>query len=391
VLALRSVEGPASKREVVAARLSDGRVTSIVPNDAAAIFTPGHLLLARSTGLYAAPFDESTLTITGDPQLAGEPVVWDANTASVAIAASQGGVVAFRPGRDLELQFEWLNQSGASMGVVGPPAFYGSFALSRDGKRIIARRINSVGAQTALGLFLIDVARGLSVAVPVPPGSVSDPIWTPDGSRIVYRVDDTLVRQGPASSAREVLKKEQIYPDDISPDGRWLLIGARRAGSFGLYVMPADGSGERQPIEEGPFYDDEASFSPDGRLISFQSTRTGRTEIYLARFPLTDDRWQVSPEGGVQARWSSDGRTLYFIDPTGRLMRVSVSSSQPDQFGRAEPMFDLGIGTPSSQLEQYAVHGDRFLVLRPSRNARPQMIAVITNWKSLLPRTTASQ
>ena len=38
---------------------------------------------------------------------------------------------------------------------------------------------------------------------------------------------------------------------------------------------------------------------------------------------------------------------------------------------------------------QCAVHGDRFLALRPSRDSTPQAIAVIGNWSSLLPRSVA--
>jgi serine/threonine protein kinase len=392
ILALSSTEGSASNRQVVAVRLSDGHVTPILPNEAGAVWIPGYLLLARPTGLYAAPFDERTLTVTGEVILAGEPVTWDAPSSMSSLAASPGGLVAFRPGRESLVQFEWVTSAGASMGVVGPPGFYGSFALSPDGTRIVARKISSVGSRTSSGLALIDEARGVSAPVPAPEGAISDPIWTADGSRILYRYNRTLVRQPPASSTHEVLQKEQIYPDDVSRDGRLLIAGAARPdGGFGLFVMPLDGSGPRQTIDEGEFSADEGSFSPDGRLISFHSRRTGRPEIYLARYPLTDERWQVSAEGGVQARWAGDGRTLYYIDLSGRLMRVSIQADRPDRFGRAEPMFDLGIGTPSVLLEQYAVHGDRFLVQRPVPNAAPQTIAVIGNWASLLPRRPAPQ
>jgi serine/threonine protein kinase len=391
VLALRSTGGSATNREAVAVRLSDGLTTSILPSDAAPVFVPGFLLLARATGLYAVPFDDATLATTGEPVFAGEPVVWDGVTASTSLAASQNGVVAYRPGRDVALQFEWLDRTGASVGVIGAPAFYGSFALSPDGSRIVARRISNVGNQTSAGLMLIDHARGVSSPMAVPEGAISDPVWTVDGSRILYRLDSAFVGQAPASSSHDVLRREQIYPDAFSPDGRWLLVGRGRPDrGFGLYLMAADGSGDLQPIEEGDFNVDEASISPDGRLLSFQSTRSGRAEIYLATFPPGDDRLQVSPEGGVQARWSGDGRTLYFIDLLGRLMRVTVSASRPLQVGRAEQMFDLGIGAPSLQLEQYAVHGDRFLVLRPPATAAPQTIAVISNWQSLLPRAAAS-
>jgi hypothetical protein len=41
------------------------------------------------------------------------------------------------------------------------------------------------------------------------------------------------------------------------------------------------------------------------------------------------------------------------------------------------------------ELEQYAVHGNHFLVLRPSKDSAPQSIAVIGNWSGLLPRAAA--
>ena len=34
---------------------------------------------------------------------------------------------------------------------------------------------------------------------------------------------------------------------------------------------------------------------------------TGRHEVYVKKFPLTDAQWQVSREGGVQARPATSG------------------------------------------------------------------------------------
>ena len=212
VLVTRTERGSATNRKVVAVRLADGHVTELIDNDASAKYVPGYLLLARPTGLFAARFDEARMTVDGEPFNTGEPVLWDAPTGGTSLAVSPAaGVVAYRPGRDRMLQFEWLDQAGTSLGLVGPPAFYGSFALSPNGSRVIARQINQVGNRTALNLFMIDVARNLATPVSAPQqGALSDPIWTPDGSRILYRFDATLVRQAPSSSSHEVIRKEQI-------------------------------------------------------------------------------------------------------------------------------------------------------------------------------------
>jgi hypothetical protein len=47
-------------------------------------------------------------------------------------------------------------------------------------------------------------------------------------------------------------------------------------------------------------------------------------------------------------------------------------------------MFNLLVGRPSSRLEQFMVHGDRFLVLRRSPESPPQTIAVLGNWLKTL-------
>ena len=63
-----------------------------------------------------------------------------------------------------------------------------------------------------------------------------------------------------------------------------------------------------------------------------------------------------------------------------------MPGADPERIGRPETRFDLGIGAPSLVFEQYAVHGDRFLVLRPSKDSAPQTVAVVSNWTSALPR-----
>ena len=382
VLALQRLRGGIGNGRAVLIRLADGHITDLLPSDAQPAFSAGHLLLPRAAGLFAAPFDAGRLAVTDEPVFVGESVLWEAGSGISSLAANAMGVIAFRPGKDRSLRFEWLDGTGISLGPVGPPALYGSFSLSPDGTRVIVRTLGGFtesGPQP--GLVLIDLARGVTSPVSIPDGAVSDPVWTADGTRILYRLADSLRRQAPTASTPETLINESLFPDGVSADGRWVIAGSpNAAGGFGLFVMPTERPAERQPISEGTFSSDEGSFSPDGRLLSYQSNKSGRPEIFLARFPLTDDRWQVSADGGVQARWSSDGQTLYYLAIDGHLMRVRVPPGRPDQASRAERMFDTRLGVPSALVEQFAVHGDRFLVLRPSPDSAPQTIAVISNW-----------
>lgn len=66
-------------------------------------------------------------------------------------------------------------------------------------------------------------------------------------------------------------------------------------------------------------------------------------------------------------------------------MRVQVSSALPQRTGRPEAVFDLGTGPPSTTIEQYALAGDRVLVLRQAKDSPRETVAIVSNWTSLLP------
>ena len=83
VLVTRTSTGSATGRHIVAVRLADGHVTELIANDASAQYVNGFLLLPRPNGVFAAPFDEVTMTVTGEPVLAGEPVIWDAGNGGI--------------------------------------------------------------------------------------------------------------------------------------------------------------------------------------------------------------------------------------------------------------------------------------------------------------------
>ena len=58
----------------------------------------------------------------------------------------------------------------------------------------------------------------------------------------------------------------------------------------------------------------DPSISPDGQWAAFTSLESGRPEIHVRRFPRADTggQWKISSGGGQRARWSGDGRTIYY-------------------------------------------------------------------------------
>ena len=65
-----------------------------------------------------------------------------------------------------------------------------------------------------------------------------------------------------------------------SPDGRKIAFASERDGNSEIYLMNADGSGQRN-LTRNLAYDGDPAWSPDGRKITFVSNRDGRYEVYV--------------------------------------------------------------------------------------------------------------
>ncbi len=167
-----------------------------------------------------------------------------------------------------------------------------------------------------------------------------------------------------------------------SPDGQTILYRSRD-GSSQLWALRLDD--DRKPFLVYERSAGNPSFSPDGKWIAFQSSESGASQVYVAPFPLTGSKWQVSSVGGVRPQWRRDGRELYFLAPDGRLMAVDVGLGDTLEIGTPRALFQtvvdrLGGETP------YAVTGDgqRFLVLVPVGSGPSDEIQVVVDWPALM-------
>ena len=162
-------------------------------------------------------------------------------------------------------------------------------------------------------------------------------------------------------------------------------------GKFGVTVLPLSGDKKPFPFLHSEFNEVDAHFSPDGHWVTYGSDESGRYEIYVRKFSPeptaegsdTGGKWQVSYTGGQEARWSGDGKELYYLTPDWKVMVVEVSTNPDCKAGTPKLLFQAP-RQASRTVGDYTVDGKRFLFLTAAQQTGQAPFTVVLNWPSLL-------
>jgi len=387
--ALLYTAGTERERKIIVHDLDSGESTTLQSGELPSYSPSGHILYQagpHTYDLWALPFSADRFRPNGAPfpvkRNARFPMTTHDNSLVYleTVVGVQGDRLAWvdREGHVLErfpaAQEQMLN-----------------IELSPDDRRA------AVAAWTEgnLDVWIYDLERNSKTRFTTHEKIDRDPVWSPDGTQLVFssnRAGSFDVYVAPADGSQAPLALLQAAdaherPTDWASNPDVMI--CRRADDTGstLNVVPVLNGGKQSPVEPVPLVENAAlgRLSPDGKHVAYRSGRSGRSEVFVRSFPSGEDRIQISTNGGSQPRWSGNGKELFYVQDSS-LMAVPFSRSDRPRAGTPRKLFSfpgLAASVPATSAGVVAFDvssdGNRFLV-RARLTGADSTIRVVQNW-----------
>jgi Tol biopolymer transport system component/DNA-binding winged helix-turn-helix (wHTH) protein len=199
---------------------------------------------------------------------------------------------------------------------------------------------------TSARLFLMSVADGAMMEIPVREERVTYPSLSSDGSTLIY--EDVLPRQrlyrvhlagrGAPPEIEPIRATTHSDRDaDHSPDGTRLAIVSDRSGQSELWLTDVDGARPRRLTDSGPDAVRAPRWSPDGERIAYVRATPHECELWVASAKggggggAGGRRLLAFESGLVLSDWSRDGASVYVgtdLDGSWEALRIEIDGGR---------------------------------------------------------------
>lgn len=237
------------------------------------------------------------------------------------------GQIAFVSNRSGKPQIWIMNVDGSDQRqLTNMPEGACQPAWSPDGNRLAFISPCNLNQEVYLGtnLFILDVASGGVTPLPSAAGGDFDPAWSSDGTRIAfssfrdyYRKQIYLITLADHSIVSLSANKVHDSQPAWSPDGMQIAFVSERYGRYQIWLMNADGSEQRAFSRSGNLINLHPVWSPDGQSILYTQTDAGGgvPRVMISRLdeePFKEIRIAPDLLPMREASFSPDGRWIVY-------------------------------------------------------------------------------
>ena len=233
--------------------LGTTETVDLMPSQTQALFAyPNQLVFARDNTLLAQAFDPKTLKISGEPLALVDHVAVD-SVGLALFSVSRDGTLVYRTAGDGS-RMVLVDRGGKELETLGDNGMFSVPAVSVDGRFISYNVVDPRSGK--VDVWVRDVTRAISSRFTVGPGDNSSPIWSPDGSQVVF--------------------------------------SSTRTGQNDLFVKPANGQGEETLLLKTDERKIATDWSRDGRYIAYQSgSPTNKQDLWYCPPLATASRFRL--------------------------------------------------------------------------------------------------
>ena len=364
---------------------SDSRQVLEVGSNVA--YAQGRLLYVTEGVLVAQPFDAKKGHLSG-AATALVPSIETYQPRLVGSYTMAGGFLVYRQSNSSPSRIVWFDPRSGQEQLILPEANYADAAIAPDRRRLLVVRTESAEAGPRLWLF--DLEGGGWARVTDEKSASYRFGWFPDARRFFYSSDDTdlplRVVNADNGAVVDSLSRGHVGSHPlitVAPDGSYG-IGVRQVEATGFDILRVDlrkASRSLEVVLASPANEAYPRISPDGRFLAYLSDRSGRFEVMATPLPGANIQWQLSHEGAanVLVSWSSDGRTLYYVDASFHLSAIDVSTRGGVRFGKPRRV-------PRAPPDTWGVEAasDGRLALLVSSDEEPVPLTLVTGWERML-------
>jgi eukaryotic-like serine/threonine-protein kinase len=394
-LYLHSPTGAGDDRNEIRFASTDGKLDKVLLKGRYYVpeYASGWLLVARGNALMAQRFDPDSGELHGSALQVADNLQVDDNVAGSVFSVSQNGELIYMGGSLKGTMFHvWLDARGEQLKQANEPGVYGAVRISPDETKFAGQ----VYGNGHIDIAIWDLVGGTRTQVAS--GRLTDtPVWSADGRTLYYSYsgDDKPAKiysrpvDGSGEQRSVIATEGEAFPTDVSSDGRWLVYqeaipNARQFSA--LKAFPLAGGGQPITVIERIDGLSSALLMPgrDHGWVAYQSSESGRPEIYLTRFPNAGAKYQVSPGGGMMPVWSKDGKRLYFQDAEQRLNAVDIRIEKGSvQTLARTTLFPSNLPATFDESGYDITRNGRFLMMKyVTETAAP--MTLVTNWNAEL-------